>query len=104
METLRNLYDSGGLFAYKVVFFDSALCSLVERRATFNEDVAKEEVKALKDVGFVAGYKQIMIKFDGAFAETLKPTPEKPSLGLDEDRADFGMVDDGTDLRDFGDR
>lgn len=67
IEILKNLYEFGGLLAYRVKYCDPIIFQVVHGRATFNEETAKNELDALKRAGFAAGIESFMVHFDGAF-------------------------------------
>ena len=69
IETLRRLYDFGGLLVYRVVYFDPVLFRVTNGRVTFSEEAAKAELEGLKRAGFMAGIESFMVKFDGAFSK-----------------------------------
>ena len=69
MDTLRRLYDFGGLLVYRVVYFDPMLFRVANGRVTFSEEAAQAELDGLKRAGFTAGMESFMVKFDGAFSK-----------------------------------
>ena len=65
---MQNLYEFGGLLSYRISYFDPAMFQIIEMQPTFSEEVAKINLKRLKENGVEARLVEQLIKFDGAFA------------------------------------
>lgn len=69
IETIKRLYEHGGLTAYHVEYFSPAAFAVIRPVSTFSETVAKHELDRLRASGFVAEIKKELINFDGAFSK-----------------------------------
>lgn len=68
VDKMKSLYEFGGLFAYKVVYYDPLTLKVEEAMHTFNETKANEKLLSLNAGGYACSIKQECINFDGAFA------------------------------------
>ena len=64
---IGRLYEWGGLYIYRVSYFDPILFKTIKLPATFNEDSAKETIESYKRSGFAVALTTELVKFDGAF-------------------------------------
>jgi hypothetical protein len=70
VEVMRKLYEEfGGLYAYQVEYLDLVLFRVTTSNSSFNEKSVDDEVARLRAAGIPAVKKQLLIKFEGAFAK-----------------------------------
>lgn len=74
---MKRLYEFGGLYVYEVYIFDTIKFVPVLYKATFNEKLAIKTVKSFEKNKIQVCYKQVLVKFDGAFSEGYKLATEK---------------------------